>query len=190
MTRQLDIASNRAARKYSNREMVWRVLWIAGQWLFRLSPRPCFGWRRFILRCFGAEIGGHVNTSPSTRVLLPWNLAVGDWTALGDDVRIYNPGRIVLGRRVTISHGAHLCSGTHDHTRADLPLLKQQIRIEDQAWICADAFVGPDVIVGEGALVGARAVVTKSVEAWAVVVGNPAKRIGARELCCPSVMTS
>ena len=53
----LDIQSNRAAAKYSASEMLRRVLWSLGGWLFRLSPRPCFGWRRFVLRCFGAKIG-------------------------------------------------------------------------------------------------------------------------------------
>ncbi len=40
---------------------------------------------------------------------------------------------------------------------------KPPITIVDQAWICADAFVGPGVIIGEGAVVGARAVVMKDV---------------------------
>jgi putative colanic acid biosynthesis acetyltransferase WcaF len=63
-----------------------------------------------------------------------------------------------------------------------MPLLKPPIRIEDQAWICADAFVGPGVVVGEGAVVGARAVVTKDVAAWTVVAGNPARFVKKRAL--------
>src|SRR5271166_6386706 len=105
MPSQLDISSNRAARKYSDREMAWRVLWLLGQRLVRLSPRPCFGWRRFLLRCFGAKVGAHVHTYPSMRVLLPWNLFIGDWSALGEDVLIYNPGHVAIGQKVTISHG-------------------------------------------------------------------------------------
>ena len=63
-----------------------------------------------------------------------------------------------------------------------MPLLKPPIGIGDQAWICADAFVGPGVVVGEGAVVGARAVVTKNVEPWTVVAGNPARFIKKRQL--------
>ncbi len=182
MTPQLDISSNRAARKYSNRELVWRVLWLFGRPLFRLSPRPCFGWRRFILRCFGAKIGVHVRTYPSTYVFFPWNLSIGDWSAVGDNVLIYNLGHVAIRQKVTISHGAHICAGTHDHTRVEFPLLKPPIQINDQVWICADAFIGPGVIVGQGAVAGARAVVTRNVEPWTVVAGNPARLIGTREL--------
>jgi putative colanic acid biosynthesis acetyltransferase WcaF len=185
MNQHLDIASNRAARNYSNSEMTRRFLWFFGQWLFRLSPRPCFAWRRAILRCFGAEIGSQVNTYPSSKIYFPWNLRVGAWSALGEDVLIYNLGLITIGRMVTISHCAHLCAGTHDHTRPHLPLLRPPIYIDDQAWICADAFVGPGVRVGEGAVVGARAVVIKNVPPWTVVGGNPARLLGTRELHLP-----
>src|ERR1700733_5392555 len=105
----LDIAANRKSVKYSKSEMARRLLWGMGQWLFRLSPRPCFGWRRFVLRCFGAKVGAHVHTYGSTRVYFPWNLTVGDWSAIGENALIYNLGTVVIGQKVTISHGAHLC---------------------------------------------------------------------------------
>jgi putative colanic acid biosynthesis acetyltransferase WcaF len=178
----LDISANRQAVKYTKGELLRRIAWMLGHWLFCLSPRPCFGWRRFVLRCFGASIGSHVNTYPSTRIYFPWNLAVGDWSAIGEEAFIYNLGPVTIGERVTISHRVHLCAGTHDYTLPDLPLMKPPIEIKDQAWICADAFVGPGVVVGQGAVVGARAVAMKNVPDWTVVAGNPAKPIGHRNL--------
>jgi putative colanic acid biosynthesis acetyltransferase WcaF len=180
--RQLDIARNRAARKYSAHQNLCRGLWFFGVWLLRVSPRPFFQWRCFVLRCFGARIGACVRVCPSTRILFPWNLRIGDWSALAEDVRIYNPGLIEIGERVTISHGAHLCSGTHDYSQPDLPLLKPTIKIGDNAWICTEAFIGPGVRVGAGAVVGARAVVSRSVDPWTIVVGNPARCIRPRQL--------
>ncbi len=94
---------------------------------------------------------------------------------------IYNLGRVTLGSRVTVSHRAHLCAGTHDHTKPDFPLLRPPIVIGSDAWICADAFVGPGVTVGEGAIVGARAVAMKDVKPRSVVVGNPARESKKRE---------
>jgi putative colanic acid biosynthesis acetyltransferase WcaF len=182
MSLVLDIAANRSAKKYSRLELLQRVLWGLGRWAFRLSPRPCFGWRRFLLRCFGARVGKHVNTYPSTWVYFPWNLSVGDWSAIGEGAFIYNLGPVTIGEKVTVSHRAQLCAGTHDYRELDLPLIKPPIIVRDQAWICADAFVGPGVTVGEGAIVGARSVVTKNVEAWSVVAGNPAKHIKHRRL--------
>jgi len=178
----LDIAANRRTRNYTKGEMVRRILWGAGGLLFRFSPRPCFGWRRFLLRCFGAKIGANVNMYASTRIYFPWNLTVGDWSAIGEEAFIYNLGPVTLGEKVTISHRAQLCAGTHDYTQPDLPLIKPPIVIHDQTWICADAFVGPGVTVGEGAIVGARCVVTKNVEPWAIMAGNPAKFIKKRVL--------
>jgi len=177
---QLDISANRTAQKYSAAEMLRRILWGGGQWFFRWSARPCFGWRRAVLRCFGASVGSHVHVYPSTRIYFPWNLTIGDWSAIGEDALVYNLGPVSIGSRVTISHRAHVCAGTHDYTKPDLPLQKAPIVIEDQAWICADAFVGPGVVVGEGAVVGARAVVVKDVEPWTVVAGNPARFIKKR----------
>jgi len=186
----LDIATNRQANNFSCSEMFRRLVWGAGRRLIRLSPRPCFAWRRFALGCFGAKVGSNVNIYPSTIIYFPWNLTIGDWSAIGEHVLIYNLGKITIGERVTISHGAHLCAGTHDYTQPDMPLLKPPITIHDQTWICADAFIGPGVEIGEGAVVGARAVVTKDVGPWTVVAGNPAQFIKRRDLRSPSALGS
>jgi len=177
----LDIKENRRAKKYTLGEMTRRVMWTIAQPLFRFSPRPCFGWRRFLLRCFGAKIGRSVHVYPSATIYFPWHLEAGDESAIGEHVFIYNLGRVTLGSRVTISHRAHLCAGTHDHTKPDFPLLRPPIVIGSDAWICADAFVGPGVTVGEGAIVGARAVAMKDVEPRSIVVGNPARESRKRE---------
>lgn len=177
----LDIKENRRARKYSPGEMTRRVLWTLAQPLFRFSPRPCFGWRRFLLRCFGAKIGQSVHVYASATIYFPWHLEAGDESAIGEHVFIYNLGHVMLGSRVTISHRAHLCAGTHDHTKPDFPLLRPPIVIGSDAWICADAFVGPGVTVGEGAIVGARAVAMKDVKPRSIVVGNPARESKKRE---------
>ena len=178
----LDVRANRSARKYTRREMAMRVLWLPGQYLLRWSPRPFFGWRRWVLRLFGATVGRDVHVHNSTRVTMPWNLTLRDWAAVGEDVLIYNLGPVEVGERATVSHRAHLCAGTHDYRRADLPLLKPPIVVGPQAWVCADAFVGPGVTVGEGAIVGAAAVVTRDVADWMIVSGNPAAEIKRREM--------
>jgi len=163
--------------------MVRRVIWmLIGKPLFRFSPRPLFGWRRFVLRCFGAKVGAGVNIYPSATVYFPWNLSIDDWSAVGENALIYNLGPVSIGEQVTISQNVHLCAGTHDHTDPAMPLQKPPIIVNDQAWICADAFVGPDVTVGEGAVVAARAVAVKDVDAWSIVAGNPARFVKERHL--------
>ena len=177
---QIDL--NRQATKYTRTEQIKRVIWSFVKPLFRFSPRPLFGWRNFLLRMLGARIGRHVNIYSSAVIYFPWHLSIGDYSAIGEDAFIYNLGPITIGSNVTISQRAHLCAGTHDYRQLDMPLEKPPIVVEDQVWICADAFVGPNVTVGQGAVVAARAVVVKDVEAWAVMGGNPAKFIKKRIL--------
>jgi putative colanic acid biosynthesis acetyltransferase WcaF len=171
----LDIADNRRATKYSRKVQVMRVLWeYFGQPLFHCIPRPLFGVRAALLRAFGARVGRNVNIHPNARIEMPWNLEIGDWSAIGDSAFIYSLGPITIGQRATVSHRAHLCAGTHDYRDPALPLLRPPIVIGDQVWVCAEAFIGPNVTVGEGAVVGAAAVVMKDVGPWDVVSGNPA----------------
>jgi len=178
----LDVVENRKAVKYSRRQMALRVFWGLLSPFFRYSPRVFFGWRRLLLRLFGAKIGSNVHVYNSATIYMPWNLEVGDYSSIGEHAFVYNLGKITIGSKTTISQRVHLCAGTHDYNDPALPLLKPPIVIEDQAWVCADAFVGPGVTVGEGAIVGARAVATKNIGAWSIVAGNPAKFIKERRL--------
>ncbi|TDN98224.1 hypothetical protein [Sunxiuqinia elliptica] len=176
----LDINTNRKDQKYSIWELFLRVFWGLGRLIFCLTPRPFFGCRRFILRIFGAKIGKHVHIYPSTTIYFPWNLTIGDWSAIGENALIYNLGPIIIGKKSTISHNAHLCAGTHDYNDPTLPLLKPKIIIDDEVWVAAEAFIGPSVHINEGAVIGARSCVVKDVNAWSVVAGNPAKHIKKR----------
>ncbi|WP_200387873.1 putative colanic acid biosynthesis acetyltransferase [Thiocapsa imhoffii] len=180
MTLSVDVC--RQQRPYSRREYVGRVLWSLAQPLFRLSPRSLFVWRTTLLRLFGARIGPHAHVYPSARIYLPWNLTLGADASIGEWSLIYNLGPVDIGDRATISHRAHLCAGSHDYRDPTLPLLRLPITIGAEAWICADAFVGPGRRIGEGAIVGAAAVVVKDVPAWTIVAGNPARYVKSRTL--------
>jgi len=179
--RQIDVNGNRAAQKWSRRELAARILWGFATPLFALSPRPAWAWRRALLRLFGARIGRHVHIYPSVRITIPWNLSIGEYTAVGDRAILYSLGPIHVGERATISQGAHLCAGTHDWRDPGMPLLKTPVTIGSDAWVCADAFIGPTVAVGDRAIVGARAVVMKDVPQCAIVAGNPATLIRLRD---------
>ena len=178
----LDITTNRKAVKWTRRELALRVLFALAQPAFRLSPRPLWGWRRWMLRRFGAKVGRGVHVFPTARITIPWNLTLGDYSAIGDRAILYALGPIIIGPRATISQRAHLCAGSHDWSSPEMTLTKPPIKIGEETWICADAFIGPGVTVGDRAILGARAVVTKDVEEDAIVAGNPVKRIGTRNI--------
>lgn len=176
----LDIEANRSARKWSVKEYAGRVFWMILFPLFVLSPRPAWWWRRLILRFAGAQIGRDVHIFPNVKIIIPWNLTINDEVAIGDGVNLYALGAIVIGKRATISQGVHLCAGTHDYRHPSMPLLKLPIAIGEDAWICADAFIGPGVVVGTRAIVGARSVAMKNIADDMIVAGNPAREIKRR----------
>lgn len=164
------------------RERLGRALWRVCRPLFAWSPAPLHGWRRGLLRAFGARIGRGVAIYPSVEITQPWRLEIGDESAVGPGVVLYSLAEIRLGARVTVSQRAHLCAASRDHRRRDFRLERRPIRIGDDAWIAAEAFVGPGVSVGRGAVVAARAVAVRDVEAWVVVAGNPARPVSRREI--------
>ena len=176
----LDIAGNRSIANYTPAERRARLAWALGRQVFRAIPRPFFRTRAAWLRLFGAKIGENCQIYPTVRIFLPSQLEIGDWSAIGDRVELYNLGGIRIGERVTISQGAHLCAGTHDFRDPTMPLIRSTITVGDEAWLCADCFVGPQVVIGARAVVAARAVAMRDVPAGTVVAGNPARQIGER----------
>ena len=172
-----------ATSPYSLREKAGRLLWaIAQACLFRPSFHNWYAWRRMLLRLFGATLDPVCRIRRTVRVECPWNLTVGHDSAVGDDVRLYCLGPVKIGDRVTISQGAHLCAGTHDYTMRTMPLRRPPIQVGDDAWICADAFIGPGVTIGDNSLVAAAAVVVRPVAPGTIVGGNPAVVIKSRSL--------
>jgi putative colanic acid biosynthesis acetyltransferase WcaF len=162
---------------------VARALWLlVYATLWKLSVRPLHVLRPRILRLFGARVSLKVNLAGSAWVEMPWSLECGEHVTVGARAILYNLGGLRIGSNAVISQDAYICGGTHDYTQATYPLVRKPITIGSGVWIAAGAFIGPGVTVGDGAVVGARAVVTKDVEPWTVVAGNPARFIKRREL--------
>ncbi len=167
------------------RRFAWEVVWLLA---FRPTPRwALHGWRRQLLRWFGAEVGTGCRIAPSCRVWAPWNLVMGEFSALGDGVDCYSMGRITIGSKVAVSQRSFLCAGSHDIRSLSRPLTTHPIVIQDHVWIAAESFVHPNVVIREGAVIGARSVVLKDMPAWSICAGNPCRRIKARDLREPHV---
>lgn len=181
IARVLEIEANRRAIKWTLREQAGRTLWALVSPLFRFSPRFLWGWRRVLLRSFGSQVGSKAHIYPTVRITIPWNLSIGEEAAVGDHAILYALGPIEIGPRATVSQYVHLCAGTHDWRDPAMPLIKTPIVICADAWICSNAFIGPGVTVGERAIVGAAAVAVKDIKPEAIVGGNPARTINARD---------
>ena len=169
---------------YSRGRPAWVViLWdVVQQILIHPSPHPCYGWRRFWYRCFGAHIGRGVLIRKSVSCNYPWKLTIGDYSWIGDGATLYALAEIEIGAHAVVSQQAYLCTGAHDHRDPCFGLIVKPVRVGSSAWVALGALVLPGVSIGEGALIAARAVVTRDAAAWMVHCGSPAVATGPRQL--------
>lgn len=151
-----------------------------GYFFFRPSPNVCHGWRRFLLRVFGASVGSRAHPYPSCKIWAPWNLTLAADACLGPDVRCYSVGKVVIGRRAVVSQNAHLCGATHDYRSDTFQLYAGDICVGERSWICADAFIGPGVTIAPDTVINAAAVLYADADENSVYSGNPAVRVRAR----------
>src|SRR5437764_949831 len=87
-----------ASYPYAKREYARRILWnLVRRTLFRWSLPRAFTWRRWLLRRFGAVIGENPYVRKGVWIWHPWLLEIGDWTAIADEVVIYNLGPVHIG---------------------------------------------------------------------------------------------
>ena len=164
-------AGNRAAR------VLWGVVYVM---LFRPSPRPLHRWRNWLLRLFGAKLHPTARIYSRARIWAPWNLRMGRYACIGDDVDVYCAAPVTIGDYATVSQYSYLCTATHDFRDVRHPLVASPITIQRRAWVAADVFIGPGVTIGEGTVVGARSAVFRDLEPWIVAIGTPARKVGER----------
>ncbi|HEX3659999.1 MAG TPA: putative colanic acid biosynthesis acetyltransferase [Acidobacteriaceae bacterium] len=157
-----------------------QLWWIVQATLFRMSPQVLYGWRRFLLRLFGAKIGRGVIIRPTAEITYPWKLTLGDHCWIGDHATLYTLGEISIGNNAVVSQHCYLAAATHDYTQPTFDMLAKPIIVEPEAWLATRVFVAPGVTVGRGAVVGACSVVLKDVPAMMICAGYPAQALRAR----------
>lgn len=170
-----DFARYRYVDTLPRREKALRLVWeIVHGLMIRPTPRwAMHGWRRALLRLFGAQVGPGCRIDPSCAIWAPWNLRLGDYVALGAGVDCYCIDVITIGSKTTISQRAFLCAGSHTVEDLKRPLVTRPISIGDHAWIAAEVMVLPGVNIGDGVVVGARSLVVGDLPPWTVCMGNP-----------------
>lgn len=118
-------------------------------------------------------------------------IEIGDDCYIGPGTKIWSFLPLSIGHRVFISHGvnihdtdSHSLSAKERHLRFlekiqhGRHLIREEkkcaaITIDDDVWIGFNAILLKGVRVGRGAVIGAGAVITKEVDPYTVVVGNP-----------------
>jgi len=110
----------------------------------------------------------------------PWEISIGNNSIVGEGVLLDGRRGIIIEDNVNISSGVWIWTLHHDHNCSNFSAIGSPVKIESRAWICSRATILPGVTIGEGAVVAAGSVVTRDVEAFSIVGGIPAKKIGER----------
>lgn len=123
-------------------------------------------------------------------------LEIGELCFIGVGAKIWPMDSIKIGNRVQIAHGAQIMdNNSHSlsaqergeryaeqrmHGRHLTPetVSSSPIVIEDDVWIGFNAGIMKGVKLGRGAIIAAGAMVTKDVEPFTIVAGNPARKVG------------
>jgi putative colanic acid biosynthesis acetyltransferase WcaF len=126
------------------------------------------------LKIFGATIGKGVNIKPCVNIKYPWKLSIGDYTWIGEEVWIDNLSDVMIGNNVTLSQGAMILTGSHDHTKTTFDFISMPVVLEDGCWIGARAVVYGGVTCKSHSILGINAVAESNLESYIIYKGNPA----------------
>lgn len=147
------------------------------------------------IECFGVDgitlgdrvtVGSYSSLMASTVVREPGRgITVGNNTAIGIRNTIWGQGGVVIGNDCLLGPDVFIVSENHTFDSRETPILAQggvrdAVTIGDDCWLGAGVKIMPGVTIGDGAVIGAGAVVTKSVPAYSIAAGIPARVMGTR----------
>jgi acetyltransferase-like isoleucine patch superfamily enzyme len=142
--------------------------------------------KKILLLSMGAKIGKGVVIYPGVWVTPGKNLIIEDNVDLAKDVLITTTGGVFIGKRTLIGYRTQILSANHTIPPRNEPFpisgdKYAPIKIEKDVWIGANCIITAGTTIGEGAVIAGGSVVTKNVEPYAIVGGNPAKLIRMRD---------
>lgn len=134
--------------------------------------------RQAILQQMLGRIGQGSIVEPPFFCVYGQNIHLGDHVYLNVQCTVLDCNEVHIGHHVMVGPSVQIYTAAHD-LRAQARIqgweVARPIVIEDNVWIGGGAILLPGVRIGRNAVVGAGAVVTRSVPANTVVVGNPAR---------------
>ena len=136
------------------------------------------------LRQLLAELVGHLGAEaivkPSLRCDYGFNISIGARTFVNYDCVFLDCNTITIGEDVQIAPGVHIYTATHPldaaTRRAGLESA-EPVTIGDGVWLGGRSVICPGVTIGDNTVVGAGSVVTKSLPANVLAVGQPCRPV-------------
>jgi acetyltransferase-like isoleucine patch superfamily enzyme len=113
-------------------------------------------------------------------------MIIEDGTWIGAGCYFHSAGGIKIGEHVGIAPHVKILTSEHKEGCLSKPIIYNplefaEVVIEDDCDIGIGAIILPSVHIGKGVQVGAGSVVTKDVDPFMIVVGNPARVLRKRE---------
>ncbi len=102
-------------------------------------------------------------------------LVIGNYVSIAEDVKFFLGANHQLNSVTTFPLRTKLIGLSHMDAINKGPLV-----IEDEVWIGANSLLFSGITIGKGSIIAAGSIVTKSVEPYTIVGGNPAKKIRNR----------
>jgi putative colanic acid biosynthesis acetyltransferase WcaF len=171
-----DLSKFLLPKNFRGKSIVYvQLWWLVSASLFRHSPQFAYRWRAFLLRCFGARVGVSTVIRPTCKVTYPWNVEIGDYVWLGDDVVLYSLGKIIIGPNTVISQRSYICAADHNYRSASFEIRKFTTLIGSEVWIASDVFLGPNIKIGDRAVIGSRSSVYCDMPQNMVCLGSPCR---------------
>jgi putative colanic acid biosynthesis acetyltransferase WcaF len=160
--------------------VIKRALWFCFNTTFFCSRFPFSGFKRFLLRMFGARVGKAVIIRPGANIKAPWFLEIGDNAWIGENAWIDNLAKTTIASDCCISQGAMLLTGNHDYSKTSFDLIAKGITLEKGVWIGAKAVVCPGVTCKSHSVLTVASVASSDLEAYSIYRGNPAVKVRER----------
>ena len=159
--------------KLNNRlrhKLVYKLASYEGGEAFSQSLRD-FYWKEY-----GIKIGYGTYGGCFDKINFPANVSVGNYCSVAQGVKVFRANHPVDS---FTSHPLFY-NPSMGYVEED-KLLRPPLIIGHDVWIGANVIICPSCkVIGNGAVIGAGSVVTKDVEPYSVVAGNPAKEIRKR----------
>lgn len=143
--------------------------------------------KQTLLHQLFGSIGSNVHVDIDFHCEYGKHIFIGDKVIINMNCTFVDNNRIDIGNNVLIASNVQIYTATHSTNVNERMVQKDEpeicrtialpVKIEDGAWIGGGAIILPGVTIGKNSVIGAGSVVTRSIPANCVAVGNPCRVI-------------